>query len=686
MTAILGISAYYHDSAAALLVDGQLIAAAQEDRFTRRKHDDSFPVESIKYCLSEAGLNLDQLDHVVFYEKPFRKLERVLETFLANSPRGYSVFRTAMPLWLRDKLFQSRSIVTELNRMDRGNYSGRPIFIQHHQAHAASAFFASPFESAAILTADGVGEWATTTIGQGHGNRLKLQQQLTFPDSLGLLYAAFTAFCGFHVNGGEGKLMGLAAYGKPVFAETILEKLVDLKPDGSFQLNQDFFGYQTSNQMTNRAFASLFGGDPRQPEDPITGREQNLAASIQSVTEGILLRMAQHCRRSTGQRNLCLAGGVGLNCVANGRLARESGFNQVWVQPAAGDAGGALGAALFAWHQLLDSPRTPGRFNPYLGPSIRAKDCVSKLEDAGGQYDRYESASELATRMADELVTGKVIGWMQGRLEFGPRALGHRSILADPRDPQMQDTVNRKVKFRESFRPFAPAVLQADANEFFDFAAGCDSPYMLFAAKVRRPALLDSTSGNPGVAVETMAVPAITHHDGTARVQTVRSTDNPKLFALIDAFKQQTGCSMLLNTSLNLRGQPMARSLEDGVAVLMNSELDLLVVENLVIERTRQPEDLLVRLRSISNHPIDSKLTRWQQLNQLIHRVTFPIRWAVSELVMAVLFFGLFMPLGLLLRRRDSLTLRHTESLEPVESYWQPVGAEPEQESYFKPF
>jgi carbamoyltransferase len=686
MTAILGISAFYHDAAAALLVDGQLLAAAQEDRFTRRKHDPSFPTRSVQYCLDEAGLQVDQLEHVVFYEKPFRKLERVLETFLAHSPRGYSAFRSAIPIWLREKLFQSRSIVTELNRLGSGKYTGRPVFVQHHQAHAASAFFASPFERAAILTADGVGEWATTTVGQGDSNQLELCQQIEFPDSLGLLYAAFTAFCGFHVNGGEGKLMGLAAFGEPVFANTILEHLVDLKPDGSFQLNHSFFGYQTSNRMTNRNFERLFRGPPRSPNAPITDRERNLASSIQSVTEEILLRMARHCQQVTGQSNLCLAGGVALNCVANGRLAAESGFENVWVQPAAGDAGGALGAALFAWHQLLDSPRKPHRFDPCLGPAIDIPDCVQRLSTVGASFDQFQSAQAMTNQVAKQIAIGKVVGWMQGRMEFGPRALGRRSILADPRNAGMQDTVNRKVKFREPFRPFAPAVLQDQASNFFELPTGGESPYMLFAAKVKKPAAGKANSLDSSGTRHSIAFPAITHRDGTARVQTVAAADHPELAQLLRAFQQQTGCPMLLNTSLNLRGQPMACTLEDALDVLMHSELDLLVIGNVLLGRDQQPADLIHRLAAESGAPHSRLQSVWKQVNHLFYRVTFPIRWTVSEFVLLMLFFGLFTPLGWLLRSTGSLNSRHRRELDPPDSYWIKSESKEQLAQFFKPF
>ena len=509
MTSILGISAFYHDSAAAIVVDGQVIAAAQEERFSRVKHDASFPAQAVEFCLQQAGLSVAELDHVVFYEKPFKKFERILETHLTQAPFSLRRFCQSMPEWLGSKLFLVRKIQSGLDHQ----YHKRILFPEHHESHAAGAFYRSPFDQAAILTVDGVGEWATATLGVGNGHRIELKHQLEFPESLGLLYSAFTYFCGFRVNGGEGKLMGLAPYGQPVYTDLILKKLIDLKPDGSFRIDQSYFNYCRGFTMVSKKFANLFGGPPRIAESEITQREKDLAASIQSVTEIILLAMANHLHWQTGLKNLCVAGGVVLNCVANGRLLREGPFDNVWIQPAAGDAGGAIGAALFAWHQLLDNGRKPTSFaSPFLGPSpaCELKDYLSDDIEIQAKVEQFDSVETLVGPLADLLAAGETVGWMQGAMEFGPRALGNRSILATPQDPAMKDRLNERVKFRESFRPFAPIVLQENSNVVFDL--DCESPYMSFAAKVRNQEL----------------IPSATHIDGTARVQTVSEHQNSK--------------------------------------------------------------------------------------------------------------------------------------------------------------
>jgi len=593
MKAILGLSAYYHDSAAALVVDGQVVAAAQEERFSRVKHDPRFPRHAVDYCLAEAGLKPEDLDHVVFYEKPFRKFERILETHLGVAPRGFRAFCLAMPQWLQEKLRLSG----ELHRELAGRYRGRFVYLEHHESHAASAFFPSPFEEAAILTLDGVGEWSTATIGRGQGHRLTLEQELRFPHSLGLLYSAFTYFCGFRVNSGEYKLMGLAPFGSPRFADVIERELLDLRPDGSFRLNLAYFNFVGGLTMTSRRFDRRFGGPPRRPETPLTERECDLAASIQAVTEKIMLRMAEHAHRLTGSKNLCLAGGVALNCVGNGRLLRESPFERIWIQPAAGDAGGALGAALFVWHQLLGQARTPrpddAQAGSLLGPTVAGFRPETGLPEAGAVGHLYPGGRGLAAAVADLAAAGKVIGWVQGRMEFGPRALGARSILGDARHPEMQQTMNLKIKFRESFRPFAPIVLRDRASEYFELLPGQESPYMLLVAPVRAERRI-SVDAVPGRGLDRInavrsVIPAVTHVDGSARIQTVDPGRNPRLTALLEAFAERTGCPVMINTSFNVRGEPVVCTPADAYRCFLATDIDVLVIDDYVFLKEEQP-------------------------------------------------------------------------------------------------
>jgi carbamoyltransferase len=609
MTAILGVSAYYHDSAAVLLVDGAIVAAAQEERFTRKKHDFAFPVHAIRYCLESAGLDPGDLDHVGFYDKPLVKFERLLETYLAFAPSGFRSFLMAMPLWLREKLHLRR----EMRRGLEGRYRKRFVFAEHHESHAASAFFPSPFPEAAILTMDGVGEWAATTWGAGRGNRIALKQEIRFPHSLGLLYSAFTYFCGFRVNSGEYKLMGLAPYGEPRFESLIREKLIDLKPDGSFRLDLSYFNYCQGLTMTSRRFERLFGGPPRKPESPIGQREMDLAASIQRVAEDVVLRAARHVRDRTGMKALCLAGGVALNCVANGRLLREGPFEQIWVQPAAGDAGGALGVALFIWHQLLGNPRVPrqpdGQLGSLLGPRFSDGQILDFLRSCGAKHRVYADEEELCRRVAELLAAEKVVGWFQGRMEFGPRALGSRSILGDARSGRMQSLMNLKIKFRESFRPFAPAVLAERAAEYFDIRPGQESPYMLLTAAVRnekRQPCGDDAAGLEKLRQTRSVVPAVTHVDYSARVQTVDPVRHGRFYRLLKAFESATGCPVLINTSFNVRGEPIVCSPEDAYRCFVNTEMDVLVLENCLLVKEEQTGAKRRRLEDyLSQFPLD---------------------------------------------------------------------------------
>jgi carbamoyltransferase len=595
MRAILGISAFYHDSAAALVVDGRIIAAAQEERFTRVKHDSRFPAKAVGYCLKEAGITPADIDHVVFYEKPYLKFERLLETHLGVAPAGFGSFLKAMPLWIHEKL----RLPGELSRGLGNGYAKRYVFPEHHESHAASAFFPSPFEEAAILTIDGVGEWATATLGHGSGNKISLTHEMKFPHSLGLLYSAFTYFCGFRVNSGEYKLMGLAPFGEPKYETLILEKLIDLKEDGSFRMNMSYFNYCAGLTMTSRRFDRLFGGSPRQPESPITRRECDMAASIQKVTEEIMLRMASHAHRLTGSRNLCLAGGVALNCVGNGRLLRESAFERIWIQPASGDAGGALGAALFVWHQLLENKRTPqspdGQRGSLLGPEFSSDETKEVLRERRATYREISDAGAFLGEVARHISEGKVIGWMQGRMEFGPRALGARSILGDARNPRMQSLMNQKIKFRESFRPFAPIVLRERASEYFEMKPGEESPYMLVVAPVRADKLLpfhrapDNVEGLGVINAVRSVIPAVTHVDNSARVQTVDRERSPRLFGLLEAFAALTGCPVMINTSFNVRGEPVVCTPGEAYHCFMATDIDVLVIGDFILLKGEQP-------------------------------------------------------------------------------------------------
>ncbi|MCG8557738.1 MAG: carbamoyltransferase [Proteobacteria bacterium] len=592
MTAILGISAFYHDSAAALVVDGRIVAAAQEERFTRKKHDHHFPQRALEYCLDQAGLSASQLDYVGFYDKPVLKFERLLETYVAYAPRGYRSFMKAMPLWLREKLHIPRALSKGLG----GAYTRKFIFTEHHESHAASAFFPSPFEEAAVLTLDGVGEWATASVGVGRGNELSLVQEMHFPHSIGLLYSAFTYFTGFRVNSGEYKLMGLAPYGEPRFAQLMLDKLLDLKPDGSLRMDMRYFNYCHGLTMTSSKMDKLFGGPPRKPEAPITQREMDIAASIQQVTEEIMLRCARHAHEVTGQRNLCLAGGVALNCVGNGRIARESPFDQIWIQPAAGDAGGALGTALFIWHQLLGNERRVGHSDSQtgslLGPRFDLDEIRRFLDAQGASYHVYGDDRQLCRRVAELLNQEKVVGWMQGRMEFGPRALGSRSILGDPRSSRMQSVMNLKIKFRESFRPFAPSVLKEHAQEYFGLGQGTESPYMLVVAPVVE-AKRAKTNGSSAMGLDKLKVvrsevPAITHVDYSARVQTVDGERHGRYYRLLKEFYSQSGCPVLINTSFNVRGEPIVCTPEDAYRCFLATNMDVLVLEDVVLLKDEQ--------------------------------------------------------------------------------------------------
>lgn len=658
MTAILGISAYYHDSAAALVVDGEIVAAAQEERFTRKKHDDAFPLEAVAFCLRRAGLTLEDLDFVAFYEKPLRKFERLLETYVATAPRGFSSFRKAIPLWVATKLHLPREMKRELLGLrERGLSNGRGyrrpfVFLEHHESHAASAFFPSPFERSAVLTIDGVGEWACASWGVGNGRELRLEEEQAFPHSLGLLYSAVTYFCGFRVNSGEYKLMGLAPYGAPRYLDQ-LRTFVDIDARGAIHLDQDFFDYCHGLRMTSPRFDQFFGGAPRLPETPITQREVDLAASVQRLTEEIVLRMARYVHERTGEANLCLAGGVALNCVANGRIRREGPFEDIWIQPAAGDAGGALGAALQTWHGLLEKPRelaarggAPDQMRgALLGPAFEQGEIERRLRSVGAHFDVEADDAALAEHVAKRIARGAVVGWFQGPMEFGPRALGSRSILADPRSAETQSSVNVKIKYRESFRPFAPCVLAERASEVFDMVDGAPSPYMLEVTGVRsaRPmsaedvsaALFDEREaaaervGPDSVAqAPTMQeregaggeeaglskilgrssdqYPAITHLDGSARVQTVDER-HPDLRRLLEAFERQTGCPVLVNTSFNVRGEPIVEAPETAFRCFLATEMDVLVVGRCVMEKTEQDQQLSAaeRARHVAQFDLD---------------------------------------------------------------------------------
>ena len=597
---ILGLSAYYHDSAAVLLKDGEIVAAAQEERFSRKKHDARFPVHALKYCLAEGNIRLAQVDKVSFYDKPFLKFERLLETYLAFAPKGFKSFRMAIPLWLREKLFQKDLLAKQLKEIEPGvDWLDRLLFSEHHLSHAASAFFPSPFDEALVLTMDGVGEWATTSAAIGRGNSLEIFKEIHFPHSLGLLYSAFTYYLGFKVNSGEYKVMGLAPYGEPKYTQTILDHLIDLKPDGSYRLDQSYFDYCTGLTMTNAKFDALFGAPPRKPEDPLTQREMDLAASVQAITEEAVLRMTRALREETGMENLCLAGGVALNCVANGKVLRDGKFKQVWLQPAAGDAGGALGAALTAHHLFLDQPRPASQGKDqmrgaYLGPQFAQADIEARLTAAGAKFNVVADA-ELIEQTASLLASENVVGWFQGRMEFGPRALGGRSILGDPRSPQMQSVLNLKIKYRESFRPFAPSVLREHVSEWFELDQ--DSPYMLMVADVAKTHRIqtDQDKGLFGIEklkVPRSTIPAVTHVDYSARIQTVHRDTNPRYHALISSFHAKTGCPVLINTSFNVRGEPIVCTPEDAFRCMMGTEMDALVIGNCVLLKNQQDPKL----------------------------------------------------------------------------------------------
>ena len=592
---ILGISAFYHDSAAALVDDGRIVAAAQEERFSRRKHDAAFPHNAIAFCLEQAGVAADELDHVVFYDKPFLKFERLLETYVALAPRGFRSFKMSIPLWLREKLFQKNLLRHELEKFSEDFDTGRLLFCEHHLSHAASAFFPSPFESAAVLTMDGVGEWATTSAAVGNGNRLEIFQEIHFPHSLGLLYSALTYYIGFKVNSGEYKVMGLAPYGEPKYARLILDHLIDLKPDGSFWLDMSYFDYCTGLTMTNNRFAELFGEPVRSPDQPLTPFHMDVAASIQSVLDEAVLRLTRSLARQTGSRNLCLAGGVALNCVANGKVLRDGCFDNIWIQPAAGDAGGAVGGALGAYHLFRNRPRkTDGRdgmSGGYLGPSFPQAEIERRLTAAGAKF-AVLGEDEMIETTARALAAQRAVGWFQGRMEFGPRSLGARSILGDPRSPEMQKNLNLKVKYRESFRPFAPAVLREDVSEWFDLTS--DSPYMLVVADVREGKRRHMTAdeqalfGIDKLNVPRSEIPAVTHVDYSARIQTVHGNTNPLFHKLLSQFKVLTGCPILVNTSFNVRGEPIVCTPEDAFRCFMGNELDALVVGNCVLQKADQ--------------------------------------------------------------------------------------------------
>jgi len=607
---ILGISAFYHDSAAALIREGEIITAAQEERFTRKKHDSQFPSNAVDFCLEAGGITVEQLDYVVFYEKPLIKFERLLETYIAYAPRGFKQFLMGIPLWLRQKLHLPR----EMDKALHNRYKGRYIFTEHHESHAASAFFPCPFDEAAILTMDGVGEWATASFGIGRGNKIELTHELHFPHSLGLLYSAFTYFTGFRVNSGEYKLMGLAPYGEPKYYDLILEKLIDLKEDGSFRLNMSYFPYCHKTVMTDSKFEKLFGGPPRKSEYPLTQREMDMAASIQAVTEEIMLRAVRHVHQQTGMRNLVLAGGVALNCVGNGRILREGPFESIWIQPAAGDAGGAIGAALFVWYQLLDNERKADNNDrqhaSLLGPSYSNEQVREFLDSIDAKYHVYTDEDQLISRVANLIDEEKVIGWFQGRMEFGPRALGNRSIIGDARSEKMQSIMNRKIKFRESFRPFAPCVLKEDVHNYFDMPDSEDSPYMLLVASVHNDKRLplntpsETLKGLEKLKVKRSSIPAITHVDYSARIQTVDSERHPKLHHLMSRFKEMTGCSVIINTSFNIRGEPIVCSPEHAHRCFMATNMDVLVMENQLLYKEEQPQ--------ATQHEVDEYIAQFE--------------------------------------------------------------------------
>jgi carbamoyltransferase len=601
MTAILGISAFYHDSAAALIVNGDIIAAAQEERFTRKKHDPAYPTNAINYCLVEANLSFNQVDYIAFYDKPFLKFERLLETYVAFAPKGFQSFRMAMPIWLREKLFLKDMLIKEIKKVDKHLDPNKLMFGEHHFSHAASAFYASPFEEAVVLTLDGVGEWATTTVAIGKGHELDIVKEIHFPHSLGLLYSAFTYYTGFRVNSGEYKVMGLAPYGEPKYKDLILDKLIDLKKDGSFRLDQSYFNYATGSTMVNQKFADLFGEPVRKPDtDKLTQFHMDIAASVQAVTEEVVLTMTRSLAKEYNIQNLCMAGGVALNCVANGKILRDKAFKDIWIQPASGDAGGALGGALAVWHKELNKPRVvdsnDSMKGSYLGPSYKQASIEKELLACGAKFNSV-TESEMIEQTAQALADGKAIGWFQDRMEFGPRSLGGRSILGDPRSEEMQKILNLKVKYRESFRPFAPSVLREDVSDWFE--ADYDSPYMLLVDDVKKDKRIQMTKGEESLFgidklnVKRSSIPAVTHVDYSARIQTVHKETNPKYHALITKFKEKTDCSVVVNTSFNVRGEPIVCTPEDAFKCFMGTELDVLVVGNCVLRKEQQDKALV---------------------------------------------------------------------------------------------
>jgi len=594
---LLGLSAFYHDSAAALVEDGRVVAAAQEERFSRKRHDAGFPAQAIRYCLDRGSVSLDEVDHVVFFEKPLIKFERLLETYLANAPRGFTSFKSAIPVWIKEKLFQKSNLEKALGVFaSSGSAAGKLLFAEHHQSHAASAFFPSPFEEAVVLTMDGVGEWATTSISIGRGNSLEPLREIHWPHSIGLLYSAFTYYTGFKVNSGEYKVMGLAPYGEPKYAQLILDEVIDVRDDGSFWMDQSYFNYATGLTMTSHKFHRLFGGPPRDPQTRLTQREMDLAASVQKVTEEVMLRLTRSLARTYGIKNLCLAGGVALNCVGNGKVLRDRAFERIWIQPAAGDAGGSVGAALAAYHQHFGRPR---RLNgsldsmqgAFLGPEFSQEEIEGRLTTVGGRFS-VVAEPELYERSSDALESGHAVGWFQGRMEFGPRALGARSILGDPRNPAMQKNLNLKIKYRESFRPFAPSVLREDVADYFELDA--DSPYMLFVADLKRNRRRTMSSdeeqlfGIDKLNVVRSEIPAVTHVDYSARIQTVHRETNSRYHALLSMFKRRTGCPVLVNTSFNVRGEPIVCTPEDAFRCFMGTEMETLVIGNCILQKPNQ--------------------------------------------------------------------------------------------------
>jgi len=599
--AVLGISAFYHDSAAALIIDGEIIAAAQEERFTRKKHDPSYPVNAINYCLTEANLDLSQLDYIAFYDKPFLKFERLLETYVAFAPKGLQSFRMAMPVWLREKLFLKNMLIKEFRKANKNFDENKLMFGEHHFSHAASAFYMSPFKEAVVLTLDGVGEWATTTVSIGRGNDLNIVKEIHFPHSLGLLYSAFTYYIGFKVNSGEYKVMGLAPYGKPKYKDLIMDKLIDLKQDGSFRLNQSYFNYSAGLTMVNKKFADLFGEPIRKPDtDKLTQFHMNIAASIQEVTEEVVLKMTRSLAKEYKIQNLCMAGGVALNCVANGKILRSKAFKDIWIQPASGDAGGALGSALALWYKELNKPRVVNTNDSmkgsYLGPSFEQDEIEKGLSDYGANFTTL-AENEMIEQTAQALSDGEAVGWFQGRMEFGPRSLGARSILGDPRSEKMQKILNLKVKYRESFRPFAPSVLRENLSDWFEL--DYDSPYMLLVANVKKNKRVEMTKieeslfGIDKLNIKRSSIPAVTHVDYSARIQTVHRETNPKYYALISKFNEKTSCSVIVNTSFNVRGEPIVCSPIDAFKCFMGTELDLLVVGNCILRKKYQNKELV---------------------------------------------------------------------------------------------